>query len=262
MLLPTPSTNHVSFDRVYEPAEDSFLLLDALSSSQETAFLHERFDLSADSTKASPFIVEIGTGSGVVIAFITAHSKTLFGRSDILTVGTDISNFACEATAETVTMACKQNFHNSSSSHGVFLDATNANLGDPLRFGLIDVLVFNPPYVPTENLSNLLDHAHYNQFKSGATTFEQDSHLLALSYAGGANGMEVTNRLLDQLPGLLNPQIGVAYVLLCAQNRPEDLKRRIRSWAGGWNVETVASSGKKGGWEKLQVIRIWRSNTQ
>ena len=67
--------------------------------------------------------------------------------------------------------------------------------------------------------------------------------------------METTGRLLDGLPRVLSDR-GCAYVLLCAQNRPEEVKERVRR--GGWEVETVGSSGMKAGWEKLQIIRIWR----
>ncbi|KAI9666294.1 MAG: S-adenosylmethionine-dependent methyltransferase [Bathelium mastoideum] len=258
-MLPTPSTDHVSFDRVYEPAEDSFLLLDTLSSREETAFLQKRFLAYAGNGAASPFIVEIGTGSGVVLAFLTAHSESLFGRSDVLTLGSDINSFACRAAAETVKTACRESASKLNSKHGVFLDALNADLGSALRPDQVDILVFNPPYVPTEDLPNLSRQAEYNVLSDGATTFEQDSHLLALSYAGGADGMEITNLLLDELSELLNPDRGIAYVLLCAQNKPEEVKQRVRNWGAPWAAETVGSSGKKGGWEKLQIVRIWRA---
>ena len=89
--------------------------------------------------------------------------------------------------------------------------------------------------------------------------FERDSNLLALATDGGTDGMEVTNRLIAELPSLLSKR-GIAYVLLCAQNKPERVKQRIREWEGGnqWMAETVESSGKTGGWEKLQIIRITR----
>jgi release factor glutamine methyltransferase len=89
--------------------------------------------------------------------------------------------------------------------------------------------------------------------------------LLELSYAGGLDGMEVTTRLLSQIPGMLSPR-GIAYVLFCRGNRPEEVKRGIAAWEGGrregrewkWRAETVGSSGKTAGWEKLEIVRIWR----
>lgn len=267
-MLPTPSTSHVSYDRVYEPAEDSYLLLDTLSSASETAFLHKRF-----SHTHPPLVVEVGTGSGVVLAFVTAHAKTLLGRADVLTLGTDINSFACIATAKTVSVAVQDIAEHSgaqsatfSARHGsaTFLGTLNADLTGPLRGGAVDVLIFNPPYVPTSELPDLSKHEIYNTQTFGiqSTTFEQDSHLLSLSYAGGADGMEVTDRLLERLPQILHPETGVAYVLLCAQNKPQEVKNRISSWGPDWATEMVGHSGKHGGWEKLQILRIWRKNSR
>ncbi|KAK5001937.1 hypothetical protein LTR28_012045 [Elasticomyces elasticus] len=258
-MLPTPLTSHVSYDQVYEPAEDSYLLLDTLSSATETAFL--RAHLSGHPTV--PLVLEVGTGSGVVLAFITAYAEHVLGRSDVVTLGTDLNIFACGAASMTVVDAVEaiQSMPSSEaredtiskSGSGVFLDTLKMDLASSCRPNIVDVLIFNPPYVPTEHLPT----AHTEE-SSTRTTFDRDSHLLSLSYAGGTDGMEVTNRLLSQLPSILSSDRGVAYVLLCAQNRPEEVKSWIREWEGGWRAETVGSSGKKAGWEKLSIIRIWK----
>lgn len=251
-MLPTPSTTHVCFDRVYEPAEDSFLLLDTLSSASETAFLQERF---AKSHSAPPLVLEVGVGSGVVLAFVAANANRMFGRQDALTLGTDINSFACKAAAQTVRTAIVEHGNGTSVS----LDVVNGDLATCIRPHSVDVFIFNPPYVPAE-LPNFARHDDYNGLLEGQkkTTFEQDSYLLELSYAGGEDGMVVTNRMLEQIPGILSAERGVAYVLLCAQNKPEEVKSRIRNWSPGWNAETVGSSGKQAGWEKLQIVRIWK----
>jgi release factor glutamine methyltransferase len=236
----------VDFDRVYEPAEDSYLLLDTLSSESEKAFLQQRF--STTSIQKSPLVVEIGTGSGVVLSFINAHAHLIFGRSDVFTAGVDVNVHACKATIQTVRLAEEQ--LSESNSHGFYLGNTVADLTTALKKGEVDVLVFNPPYVPTPDLPVVLP-------RDTLDSFETDSHLLSLSYAGGEDGMEVTNRLLDLLPEVLSQDRGCAYILLCAQNKPEAVKEQIRKWGEGWRAETVGSSGKKGGWEKLQIVRIW-----
>jgi len=120
------------------------------------------------------------------------------------------------------------------------------------KWRVVDVLVFNPPYVPTEELSTLV-----LPYRQPGETLQENAHLLELSYAGGKDGMEVTNRLLQQLPDVLS-EVGVAYILLCQQNKPEEVKRRIENWGDEWAVETVGRSGKMAGWERLQIIRIWR----
>jgi len=284
-MLPTPDTSHVSYSQVYEPAEDSFLLLDTLSSESETAFLRARFSHSQHPQPISlssqaptppsstattnpnpslpptspppPLILEVGPGSGVVLAFLTAHAKTLFGTTDLLSAGVDVNRFACAATAATVGKAVASASPPAGAGAGLFLDAVRGDLASPLRLGQVDVLVFNPPYVPTPELPPLPPWNSIGGVAKGSAPAFEESHLLELSYAGGKDGMETTDRLVDSLPWVLSAR-GCAYVLLCAQNRPEEVKRRIREFGPGWRVETVGTSGKKAGWEKLQIIRIWR----
>ncbi|KAI9673975.1 MAG: S-adenosylmethionine-dependent methyltransferase [Caeruleum heppii] len=273
-MLPTPSTAHVDYDQVYEPAEDSFLLLDTLSSPTETTFLRRRFEQHrligtfdpGESThlpheqqpsSTTPLVVEIGTGSGVVLAFLTAHAQAIFGRADVLTLGTDVNAVACAAAARTVTTALTDNHEiEAGGLRGALpLDPILADLSAPLRSGVVDVLVFNPPYVPTASVPNPSRAA---PVPSDIAPLDAASDLLALSYAGGVDGMEVADRLLEQLPGILSFDRGVAYILLCAHNKPENVKRTINSWPREWKVETVGSSGNRAGWEKLQIIRVWR----
>lgn len=267
IMLPTPSTSHVDFERVYEPAEDSYLLLDTLSSENEKSFLASRFTTQNASTSSSPpapLILEIGTGSGVVLSFIHSNALAIFSRSDILTLGVDVNSFACKATAQTVSVAEEESQNvqghlngaegeKEGLKHGFYLGNVLGDLTGALRGGEVDVLVFNPPYVPTAELPKL---PLAGQTKM-STTYEEDSHLLELSYAGGTDGMETTDRLLDSLIVVLSER-GVAYVLLCAQNKPVEVIERIRKWGGRWMAESVGSSGMKVGWEKLVVIRIWR----
>ena len=256
-MLPTPSTSHVNYGQIYEPAEDSYLLLDTLSSTTETAFLRTR--LAADSP--SPLVLEVGTGSGVVLAFVTAHTDRIIGRSDVATIGVDVNAYACVATRQTVRLAVKE-AASTQASTALFLDAVAGDLASVVKPASVDVLIFNPPYVPTETLPHMLDEK-----REGATndSFTRDSHLLSLSTDGGVDGMETTNRMLDQLPGVLSER-GIAYILLCAVNRPGDVMSRIRGWpltnGREWNAQKVGSSGNKAGWEKLCVIRVWPSNAQ
>lgn len=256
-MLPTPSTSHVLYDRIYEPAEDSYLLLDTLSSENESAFLRERFR-----NGSSPLVCEVGTGSGVVLAFVTAQSQIILGRTDMVVLGTDINRFACQAAWQTVDQAQREARPDTSAtislSNTQSLAILNADLAAPLRKHALDILIFNPPYVPAPlpDLTKHEVHNTYNPAMSDQEAFDRDSHLLSLSYAGGEDGMEVTNKLLDQLPDVLDPVRGVAYVLLCAQNKPKEVIDRIERWPGSWQASIVGSSGMKAGWEKLVIVRI------
>lgn len=249
-MLPTPDTSHVPYERVYEPAEDSFLLLDTLSSAAERDFLHREF------AHAAPLVVELGTGSGVVLAFVHAHAQTIFGTRRVLAAGVDMNAHACRATAGTVAKA--QADHG--GTHGVYLGSCMGDLAAPWRDGSIDVLIFNPPYVPTPDMPSRPDGFSDDPSPAQKPSFDDDSYLLSLSYAGGMDGMETTDRLVEALPRILSPR-GCAYILLCAQNKPEDVKRRIQGFGPEWRALTVGSSGKTAGWEKLQVVRIWRDVT-
>ncbi|XP_067667864.1 methyltransferase N6AMT1-like [Haliotis asinina] len=126
-MFSTPDLGHVSssdYNHVYEPAEDSFLFLDALE--QEHDFL----------AKLRPTVcLEIGSGSGVCITFLAR----MLGSSSVY-MSTDINVKAACITRET---ACR----NSVIVEPVVTDLVNC-LSSRLT-GCIDVLLFNPPYVVT-----------------------------------------------------------------------------------------------------------------
>ena len=141
------------------------------------------------------------------------------------------------------------------SNQSIYLSSLLGDLTTPLLHNQVDVLVFNPPYVPTESAPKP------PSLSSAQPTFAESSALLELSYAGGIDGMEVTNRLLSQIPEVLSAR-GVAYVLFCKGNKPDEVRDNIRAWKGevgwSWKAETVGTSGKTAGWEKLEIVRIWR----
>ncbi|KFY82503.1 hypothetical protein V498_08568, partial [Pseudogymnoascus sp. VKM F-4517 (FW-2822)] len=154
-MLDTPTTDHVPFTHVYEPAEDSYLLLDTFSSPPLTTLFRSLFPLSAASP--SPLILEIGTGSGVVLAFLTAHAETIFGRTDVLAWGVDINEHACRATGETVGVAVREVGEGGGGGSGMYIGNCVGDLTAAVKTGSVDVLVFNPPYVPTEDVPVLQD---------------------------------------------------------------------------------------------------------
>ena len=176
-------------------------------------------------------------------------------------MGVDVNPFACVAAKETIGKAAQEQ-NGSKATTAVFLDALIGDLTSGIKPSSVDVLLFNPPYVPSESLPSFLDET---QEECPKNTFTRDAHLLSLSTDGGSNGMEVTDRLLPQLPEVLSER-GTAYILLCASNKPEEVMSRIRAWPSpdecSWYATNVGSSGKKAGWEKLCVIRVWRSRAQ
>ncbi|XP_053676024.1 uncharacterized protein LOC128726251 [Anopheles nili] len=209
------------YERVYEPAEDSFLLLDALE--DELTELRARKPL---------FCVEIGPGSGILI---TALSKC-FPAGSCHCIGVDINPDACR-------MTCKTAQLNRTS-----LDVVNMNLLDGVRSGSIDLLVFNPPYVPTGSTASSLEE-HIEEFRS------PDSQRLVHSWAGGTDGRAVTDLVLADLNRILSAD-GVFYLLLLKENKPNEVLERVHS--DGFQGCILKERRIRG--EHLYVLRIQRIN--
>ncbi|KAJ2547335.1 HemK methyltransferase member 2 [Coemansia sp. RSA 1933] len=188
MGLPTPSTNHLSqrkYETVYEPAEDTYLLLDALENDQ--SLLHEQ----------KPTVcVEIGSGSGCVSAFL---AQVLDPHSALI-LSTDINPAANIATHETIS---SNNSRGGSCCVSDQIRTRFVQSMDGRLRGKIDVLLFNPPYVVTPSE-------------------EIDVTSEASAWAGGKHGREVLDRLLPDVASMLAPR-GRFYLVVIEQNKPEDI---------------------------------------
>ncbi|KAI8636838.1 S-adenosyl-L-methionine-dependent methyltransferase [Parasitella parasitica] len=128
-MIPTPDLSHINredYDKVYEPAEDTFLLLDALEDDEELI------------QQLKPRVcLEIGSGSGCVTALLAK----IVGNKNAVFLTTDINGFACETTKQT-------GLHNGITQ----IEPLRTSLVDgimPRLKNCIDILCFNPPYVVT-----------------------------------------------------------------------------------------------------------------
>ncbi|KAG8993888.1 hypothetical protein FRB90_000575 [Tulasnella sp. 427] len=200
-MIPTPDLSHLTKDdykHVYEPAEDTFILLDAL----------ERDSEYLKSLKPR-LCLEIGSGSGCVLSFLGA----VLGDTGALYLGTDINVRAAQATIRT------------GAQNKVPTAAVVTSLLGGLERRLarrVDVLLFNPPYVPT-----LEDEA----------MMAQDDKGIAGAWAGGMDGMGITNTLLKDVEAffIFNQK---GEVLISRLFRP-DLKRSI---ADVFRIQVVSNS--------------------
>lgn len=129
---------------VYEPAEDSFLLADAL----------------IDDIKEGDRVLEVGCGSGIVSMFAQNHAS--------LVVATDLNPHAV----------------NCARKNGI--NAVRTDLFDGIK-GHFDLIVFNPPYLPTSDEERL--HGW-------------DSLMLE----GGKNGRQTIKRFIVGLGDYLSPE--------------------------------------------------------
>nr|XP_022334318.1 hemK methyltransferase family member 2-like isoform X2 [Crassostrea virginica] len=126
--FPTPILSHLKtddFDYIYEPAEDSFLLLDALEKD------HDRINQLRPST-----CLEVGCGSGICITFLATMLKSF----PSLYLCTDINQRAAEIAQQT------------GQANDVHIQPVVTDLVGGLEErleGQVDILLFNPPYVVT-----------------------------------------------------------------------------------------------------------------
>ncbi|KAF5377490.1 hypothetical protein D9615_005118 [Tricholomella constricta] len=216
-MIPTPDLSHLTaddYDCVYEPAEDTFLLLDALEADeQELKQLRPRITL------------EIGSGSGCVSAFIAK----ILGPS-VLYLCTDINPHACRCTLST------------GVQNKVALDPINVTFAAPLSLRLkrsVDVILFNPPYVPT-----IPDEA------SGA----QDARGIAGAWAGGVDGMNVTDVFLERVEDLMSDR-GRFYLVAIAENDVPGIQERMLRLHG---LQSDIILSRRAGREHLFVLRFVR----
>ncbi|KZT06291.1 S-adenosyl-L-methionine-dependent methyltransferase [Laetiporus sulphureus 93-53] len=217
-MIPTPDLSHLTkddYEHVYEPAEDTFILLDALEEDAN------------ELRSLSPLVcLEIGSGSGCVSSFV----GSILGPSNSLYLCTDINPHACRC----IKLTGRQN--------KIPLEPILASLAGPFMSRLrhaVDVLIFNPPYVPT-----YIEEAHDAQH--GAD--------IEGSWAGGLDGMQVTNVLLDNVEDLLSPK-GRFYLVAVKQNDVPGIQARMQR-QHGLRSEVVLQ--RRAGREHLFVVRFFR----
>ena len=192
---PLPSLAHLrgsDWASVYEPSDDTYLLLDALAA-----------DLAVLRAALPGVVLELGSGSGCVItglAQILARGGVPAASAAL--VATDLNASANAATAATA------------AANSVPLEVVRADLLGAVRPGTVDVLLFNPPYVPT------------SEEEAAGGQAERD---ISAAWAGGPDGRVVVDRLLPDLGRLLSAR-GVRYHhLVCVWRRSPHLASHLRS---------------------------------
>lgn len=137
-------------ETVYMPAEDSYMLADNLK------------------IKPGDSVLEIGTGTGIVAMYASKIT-------DKITV-TDI-NFDAVQLAE-------ENFKANNIGN---IEILFGNLFEPVKDRKFDVILFNTPYLPTDNDDVIEDNLNY-------------------AFDGGLNGRKVIDLFLDEVKNHLNPK--------------------------------------------------------
>jgi len=172
---------------VYDPAEDSFLLLDALEMDLKFSF---------ESNPDILLCLEVGCGSGIIS---TGVAQTNFFKQKIPFVfALDINPAACLLTRKTAEF------------NGVpgRIETIQGNGTKKLFRHKFDLIFCNPPYVPTVSVS------------------ETENKNLEASWAGGIDGNDFCIPFIQNIPEILNEN-GVLYLLLSSWNKPEYLMQEV-----------------------------------
>lgn len=180
-------------ENVYEPAEDSYLLVEATTP-------------QVDSTDR---VLDVGCGSGVVGAEIAASTGARV-------VGVDRNPFACRATRDRgVPVVC-------------------GDLVAPFGEDEFDVVVFNPPYLPTNPNAD-------------------DDDWREVAVGGGPQGRAVIERFLGDVDRVITPD-GRVFLLVSTVTGVESVVETAA--ANGFNVVAIADTSFP--YETLTVLKLVR----
>lgn len=198
-----------SHPEVYEPCDDSFALVDALLADRKNLLEHQ-----------PTLCLELGCGSGYVIT-----SLALIVGQEAHYIATDINPHAVRVTRETL------------EAHGVHAELITTNIASGLEkrlAGLVDVIVVNPPYVPTPE-------------------DEVGREGIGSAWAGGENGRSVIDKILPVADNLLSEK-GWLYLVTLTENNPSEicLQMKEKGYASRIIVQRLTEE------ENLQIIKFWR----
>jgi release factor glutamine methyltransferase len=183
-------------DSVYRPSDDSYMLADAAEG------------LQGD-------VLEIGCGSGIVSLTAAKTAKSV--------LGTDVNP---DAVACARANAGRNGIGNASFVAG--------DMFAPAGGRRFDAILFNPPYLPTDESEHL--HGHLNR-----------------AFDGGKDGRAVVDRFLVEFGLHLKPG-GRVFLIQSSLNDLD--KTRSLLEAAGYAVETVAE--KPFFFERLYVLKVQR----
>lgn len=201
-----------SHPEVYEPCDDSFALVDALLADRTNLLQHH-----------PTVCMEIGCGSGYVItslALILEQEAT-----GTYFVATDMNPHAVAVTQKTL------------EAHGVQAELVLTDIASGLEMQLarsVDVMVVNPPYVPTPE-------------------DEVGCSGIASSWAGGENGRTVIDKILPIADRLLSDR-GWLYMVTLTANEPSEICLDMRK--KGYSSRIVLQRSTEE--ESLHILKFWR----
>ena len=218
-----PCLEHLTrkdYNLVYEPSDDTYLLLDGILLAMNDGCCDNPQD------RDQPFTtVEIGCGTGVPTVYLATQLQRRYPQHTHRHYVTDVNHNALRIAQEIAVV------------NGVGpLHAHACDLATDLVQILkqqVDILLFNPPYVPTPD------------DEVGTTGIEA-------SWAGGLDGRRVVDRAIPQIHQLLKKPTGIAFLITVDDNKPVEMKAMFARLG----LEMIPWVRRKARNEYLSVQRI------
>jgi len=183
-------------------------------------------------------LLEIGSGSGCVISFVSKFLSSEL-KKPIAAVAIDINR---EAAIET--LRCANRPLNAVRD----LDALQTSLLSGIRpAAQFDIIIFNPPYVPSESSDVYLESSPV-------------SNVIDAAWAGGSKGRLWTDMLLESLclssTSTFLSLKATVYIVALDSNHPEELADlAVERW--GFRHASIVLR-RLAGIERLSILRLSR----
>ena len=214
------------FLNVYEPSEDTFLLIDSLELEIENLLSNNYFKFLEKITS-----IELGCGNGLVSCCFLSKIKSLNLNKKIHHYCVDINKEALDLTKRLLT---NYNFDKDTT----FIES---NLFDNIdKKEIFDIIIFNPPYVTT-------DKEEYERALKEKNIFA--------AWAGGNKGSETINKFVQELKGRISNKT-IIFLLLSKEN---DYNLIIDNIITKYNLNFELLMRKRFKNEKLAVFKFYKN---
>jgi len=205
-----PSLTHLGlrdYDTVYEPSDDTYLLIDAIG--MDIDIMEGKSDGDVGTVEQSNIrrTLEIGCGTGVPTVYLAGRCSTSETNMSPVHFVTDINPDAIRIAKSTA----ERNGIPANTFKAFQCDLASDILEE--LENKVDILIFNPPYVPTPDE-------------------EVGSNGIEASWAGGRDGRVVLDRALSQIARLLAFPHGVAFIVVVDDNYPEQISQIMEETYG------------------------------
>jgi release factor glutamine methyltransferase len=216
------------FQNVYEPAEDTFLLIDSILNDINLLKKNNYFIKNKDINS-----IEIGCGNGLISCCYLNLLKEL---------NITINNHFCVDINKDAVNLTKKLINNYNLNNNTFFIESDLFNNKLLSNKLFNIIIFNPPYVTTDDLE-------YQKALKNKDIYA--------SWAGGKNGSETIFKFIEQINNYINKNNGIIYLLLSKENEYENIIKIIFENLG-FKFDVLMK--RKAVNEKLAVFKFYNKN--